>query len=343
MTNVKTAAVTVLAPITWGTTYVLVTEVLPPGRPVFDSAARVLPAGLLLVAVDLLLRGWRPERADLRRMAALGLVNVGLFFPLLILAATLLPGGVAAAAGGVQPLLVVGFTALLARRAPAGREIAVGVAAALGVGLVVLRPGAGYDPVGLLAALVANVSFAAGVVLTRRYPRPADPIGDVGGQLLVGAALVVPLALLVEGAPPALDGGQALGVAYFSLVATAAAFVVWFAGIRRLPVIAPPLLGLAAPLTGVVLGWMLLGEDLTPVQLTGFALTSAAIAYGALAARESRPACLPPRGTSCQAATHVPRPARARRPRHRGRDRVHLVAACGHPADGALRARQGAA
>lgn len=338
MTNVKTVLVTVLAPIAWGTTYVLVTEVLPPGRPVFDAAARVLPAGLLLVAVALL-RGWRPGRADRRRIAVLGLVNVGLFFPLLILAATLLPGGVAAAAGGVQPLLVVGFTALLARHRPAGREIAVGVVAALGVGLVVLRPGAGYDPVGLLAALAANLSFAAGVVLTRRHPDPADPVGDVGGQLLVGAALIVPLALLVEGAPPVLDGGQALGVAYFSLVATAGAFVVWFAGIRRLPVVAPPLLGLAAPLTGAVLGWVLLGEDLTPTQLAGFSLTCAAIGYGALASRASRSATRSAPNPPCQAAPHGPRPARARRPRHGGRDRVHLDAARRDPAQAAVRAR----
>ncbi|MGD9529693.1 DMT family transporter [Pseudonocardia sp.] len=339
----KTVAVTVLAPIAWGTTYVLVTEVLPPGRPVFDAAARVLPAGLLLVAVAWLLRGWRPGRADGRRVAVLGLVNVGLFFPLLILAATLLPGGVAAAAGGLQPLLVVGFAGLLARRRPPGREIAVGIAAAVGVGLVVLRPGAGYDPVGLLAALAANVSFAAGVVLTRRFPRPADPIGDVGGQLLAGAVLIVPLALLVEGPPPALDGGQALGVAYFSLVATAAAFVVWFEGVRRLPVVAPPLLGLAAPLTGAVLGWVLLGEDLTATQLAGFALTFAAIAYGALASRAPRADTLPRADPPCQASPHDARPARARRPRHGGRDRVHLAAARGDPADRALRARQGAA
>ncbi|MGE3289332.1 MAG: DMT family transporter [Pseudonocardia sp.] len=339
----KTSSVTVLAPIAWGTTYVLVTEVLPPGRPVFDAAARVLPAGLLLAATAWLLRGWRSGRADLRRIAVLGLVNVGLFFPLLILAATLLPGGVAAAAGGLQPLLVVGFTGLLTRRRPAGREIAAGIAAAVGVGLVVLRPGAGYDPAGLLAALAANVSFAAGVVLTRRFPRPADPIGDVGGQLLAGAVLIAPLALLVEGPPPALDVGEVLGVAYFSLVATAAAFVVWFEGIRRLPVVAPPLLGLAAPLTGAVLGRVLLGEDLTAAQLAGFALTFAAIAYGALTSRASRSATLPGPDLPCQASPHVPRPACARRPRHGGRDRVHLVAASRDPADRALRTRQGAA
>ena len=57
--------------------------------------------------------------------------------------------------------------------------------------------------------------------------------------------------------------------------------MLWFNGIRRLPAAAPPLLGLAAPVTGAVLGWVVLGQSLSPVQLTGFVVTLGAIAYGA--------------------------------------------------------------
>lgn len=57
--------------------------------------------------------------------------------------------------------------------------------------------------------------------------------------------------------------------------------MLWFNGIRRLPAGAPPLLGLAAPITGATLGWALLGESLSPLQLTGFVVTILAIAYGA--------------------------------------------------------------
>jgi hypothetical protein len=66
-------------------------------------------------------------------------------------------------------------------------------------------------------------------------------------------------------------------------VATAGAFLIWFRGIAELPVAAPPLLGLAAPVTGATLGWIVLGQDLTPLQLAGFTITIAAITYGATA------------------------------------------------------------
>ena len=65
------------------------------------------------------------------------------------------------------------------------------------------------------------------------------------------------------------------------MVGTALAFVVWFNGVRHLPAVAPPLLGLAAPITGAVLGWVILGQSLSPLQLTGFSITIGAIGYGA--------------------------------------------------------------
>ena len=74
--------------------------------------------------------------------------NFGFFFPLLVVAVYRLPGGVAAAMGGLQPLLVALLSALVTGRRPRTVDVAVGFVAALGVGLVVLRPGAGSTPSG---------------------------------------------------------------------------------------------------------------------------------------------------------------------------------------------------
>jgi probable blue pigment (indigoidine) exporter len=145
----------------------------------------------------------------------------------------------------------------------------------------VSRPGAGVDPVGVLAAVGANVSFAAGVVLTKRFPVPPRRSAATGWQLLLGGVFLLPLTALVEGTPPAPTATNLVAFAYLSLAATAVAFVLWFNGIRRLPTAAPPLLGLAAPLTGAALGWAVLGESLSPLQLTGFGVTASAIAYAA--------------------------------------------------------------
>jgi len=273
--------VTLLAPISWGTTYVTITELLPNGRPLLVATMRVVPAGVVLLIAGAVVSRWRPSGAEWWRTGVLALFNFGIFFPLLVVAVYRLPGGVAAAAGGLQPLMVAALSSTTNRRRPRMQDLAVGCVAALGVGLVVIRPGADLDPVGLLAAVGANVSFAVGVVLTKRFPAPSNRLAATGWQLLMGGAILVPLAAMVEGAPPALTGRNLAGFAYLSLVATGLAFVLWFSGIRRLPSAAPPLLGLAAPVTGAVLGWAILGQSLSPLQVMGFAITLSAIAYGA--------------------------------------------------------------
>ena len=342
-----TAGTTLLAPISWGTTYVVITELLPAGRPLLVAAMRVVPSGLVLVAAGAVVArrrartaalalassrpadgahlvgvprlsgverpqalggsqpfaGWRPQGDEWGRTAILALFNFGLFFPLLVAAVYRLPGGVAAAVGGLQPLLVGGVAWLVAGRRPHGREIAVGLAAVLGVALVVLRPGAHLDAMGVLAAAGANVSFAVGMVLTKRFPAPANRLAATGWQLLLGGVLLVPLTAVVEGAPPALTGRSLAGFAYLSLAATALAFVLWFNGVRRLPTAAPPLLGLAAPVTGATLGWAILDQSLSPLQLTGFALTLAAIAYGTTIGAAAPPSTEPSSLTPLRAST----------------------------------------
>ena len=185
----------------WGTTYVAVTELLPAGRPLLVATVRVVPAGLALLAIGTLTSRWRPRGAEWWRTGAMAACNFGIFFPLVV-AVYRLPGGVAAAMGGLQPLLVVLLSALVTGARPRKVDVAVGFVAALGVGLVVLRPGAGIDPVGLLAAAGADLSFATGVVLTKRFPAPANRVAATGWQLLLAGALLVPLTFWMEGAPP---------------------------------------------------------------------------------------------------------------------------------------------
>jgi probable blue pigment (indigoidine) exporter len=260
---------------------VTITEFAPDGRPLLVAAARVLPASVVLLLVGSIRQPSRPHGRDWWRTAALAVCNFGAFFPLLIVAVYRLPGGVAAAAGGLQPLLVAGLSVPLANRRPTPTELAVGAIAAAGVAMVVVRPGADIDTLGVLAAVAANVSFAAGVVLTKRWPSSSTGLAATGWQLLLGGALLLPLAIAVEGPPPVVTVTNVAAFTYLTLVATALAFVVWFSGIERLPAAAPPLLGLAAPVTGAVLGWLVLGQSLSPLQLVGFAITLATIAYAA--------------------------------------------------------------
>jgi probable blue pigment (indigoidine) exporter len=278
-----------LAPIAWGTTYWVVTELMPADRPLLIAASRVVPAGLLLVAISLFTSGWRPRGREWGHLGLLSLANFGLFFPLLVAATYRVPGGVIASFAGLQPLLVLLGAWLVAGSVPRRLDIAVGVVAAAGVALVVGLPSGALDPIGLILALGANVSFATGVVLTKHLPAPPDRVAHTGWQLVLSGLVIVPLALLIEGVPDGVSGPNLAGFVYLGILATGVASVLWFNGIHGLPVAAPPLLGLSSAITGVVVGWVALGQSLTSVQSAGFIITLGAIAYGATVRPGKRP------------------------------------------------------
>ena len=279
-------ALTALAPAVWGTTYIVTTRALPSGHPVFAALMRTLPAGILaLLASRQLPRGtwwWKS--------LVLGALNMTCFFPLLFVAAQRLPGGVAATLGAAQPIIVAGLAvAVLHERLSAWRLMwsAIGV---VGIALVVLGPQAQLDALGVAAGLGGAVSMGLGVVLTKRWGRPdgVSALGLAGWQLTGAGLLLIAPAFLIDGIPTGIDAAAAAGYAWLGLVRGLAAYVLWFEGIRRLPVTPTTLLGLLSPLTAALLGSVIAGEVLTAIQLLGFALALSAMSAGQLAPPSSR-------------------------------------------------------
>lgn len=186
------------------------------------------------------------------------------------IAAYLLPGGLAATVGAVQPLIV----AFLASRFLSERltlaVLAAGAAGILGVALLVVQSQAQPDPVGVLAALGGAASMALGIVLSKKWGQPDAPLAVTSWQLMAGGIVLVPLLLLVEGLP---DEGFSLenvaGFAYLSLVGTAFAYTVWYRGIQLLPAASLSFLGLLSPVVAVLVGWAALGQALAVGQILG--------------------------------------------------------------------------
>ncbi|WP_455551033.1 EamA family transporter [Kitasatospora cineracea] len=269
----------------WGTTYVVTTELLPPGHPMFASLLRALPAGLIALAVTRTL----PRGSWWGRAAVLGVLNIGLFLPLLFTAAERLPGGAAATLGAVQPMIVALLAVLVLRQRLSGRRLGWGLVGVVGVGLVVIGPSAALDAVGVAAGLGGAATMALGVTLTKRWGRPegVSPLALTGWQLTAGGLFLLPTTFLFEGAPPAVDGRAALGYLWLGLVGGLLTYALWFQGIGSLPVTNVAVLGLLSPLVAAMLGALLLDQTLGPVQLLGFALALASIVAGQLPERRA--------------------------------------------------------
>ena len=268
--------ITALGPMAWGTTYLVTTELLPPGRPIFVALCRALPIGLLI----LLLTRQLPRGRWWWRAAVLGSLNIGMFFPLLFVAAYRLPGGVAATIGAVQPLLVALLAWLvLGESLTRWRLLAAGFGLA-GVALLVLKPEASFDQLGVLAALIATSFMALGTILGKRWGRPVALMSFTAWQLVAGGILLLPIAFVLEGPPPTLTLTNLLGLLYLGVINTGMAYACWFFGMQRLKATELSFLALLSPFVAACLGWIVLDQQFTPMQIIGIGLLLTGIVLG---------------------------------------------------------------
>jgi len=264
---------TALTPMVWGTTYLVATELLPEGRPLLAATMRALPIGLVIVALTRRL----PHGIWWYRAALLGLLNIGAFFALLFVAAFRLPGGVAATAGAIQPLVAAGIAAAVIGERFTRRTAAAGTVGMAGVALLVLGPDAALDPIGIAAAIAGTVSMASGVVLTKHWGRPTDLLTFTGWQLAAGGLALLPLTLATEGLPASVSGTNVVGFVWLATIGTGLAYANWFRGIQGLPIATVGFLALLSPLVATVAGWLVLSQSLSALQAMGAALVVVAV------------------------------------------------------------------
>ncbi|MEU5327929.1 DMT family transporter [Streptomyces parvus] len=282
--NARWALTTAVAPVAWGATYFVTREFLPAGNPLYGAAIRALPAGLLLLAVCRKL----PHGTWWVKSLILGALNMSGFFALVYVAAQRLPTSMASIIMAVAPLAMMLLAWGLVDERPGPRHLAGAGAGIAGVCLMVFTATGPVDPLGILASVAAMAVSSFGYVLAKRWSGEVDVLASTGWQLTGGGLLLLPFAALTEGAPPSLDGPALLGFAYVTVVATAFAFAVWFAGLARLPAGTVGLLGLLNPVTGVLLGVLIADETLSGRQICGLLLTLCGVLLGRQTARPRR-------------------------------------------------------
>ena len=164
---------------------------------------------------------------------------------------------------GAMPALIALGARLLGE--PVSRASWAGVAAAtLGAALIAGRPDGAGTPLGVGLALGALLIFLAWLFVLRRAPQAPTPMAIPAVTVVIAAATILPIALLMHGAPR-LDLSHAawagiVGQGVFStLLATAA----WQFGAARVGAASAGVFINIEPLMGSTLGVLLFGDHLT--------------------------------------------------------------------------------
>ncbi|RYH02395.1 DMT family transporter [Salipiger sp. IMCC34102] len=253
--------------VIWGGTFMVVAVALRGYGPLTVSAARVTLGAAALLGLAVLLR--RPFPVMTRRMAKylviIGVLNTALPFTLLSWGQQYVPSAFAGISMAALPLFVLPLAHVFSDEPLSLRRllgVTLGFAGAVVlVGPGILAIGEGMEPLGQIACVAAAISYAVASIMTRRAP-PIDSIVFAALTLVVGTAFLLPGMLIVEGVPrftATLPGFAIIGL---GLLPTALAALLRVMVIRSAGSVFMTLVNYQVPLWAMLLGAVLLDEDL---------------------------------------------------------------------------------
>lgn len=258
-----TILISSLAPIIWGSSYIVTTELLPKDRPLIAAFLRCLPAGIFLILLSRTL----PKKEEWKTLIILSLLNFTVFQALLFFAAYRLPGGLAAVLGATQPLIIMLLSWKMDSHKPVILSLFSALIAILAMAVLFITPDATWALPGALAALLAASSMATGSFLAKRWRNELPLLAFTGWQLLIGALFLAPFAYAFEAPLETLSTREILGYLYLSLFGTVIAYLLWFQALSKLASLAVTSLGLLSPISAVILGWLLLDQRLSSTSI----------------------------------------------------------------------------
>jgi DME family drug/metabolite transporter len=194
------------------------------------------------------------------------------------------------------PLMIAAGAALTLKERPNPATLVALLLAVAGTAMVLAGPRvdgaaasrftAGTFAAGAFAALGAGLSYAVYAVTAKDLLRRAAPLPLAALTFTLAALLLTPVLALERGAAAQLAAGWPL-LLYLGVVPTAAAYVVFGAGLRRVTVTTAGVATLLEPLTAAALGVLLFDERLGTVGWVGAALLFATLGLLAWAGSDS--------------------------------------------------------
>lgn len=272
----------VLLSVLWGASYTFIkigVETIPP---VTLIAARTLIAGSLLLAL-VKARGLSlpRDRTSWGRFLFQACLNSVIPFTLIAWAEQTTDAGLATILNSTTPIFTFLLTVLITRHEPVtGRKLFGVLAGLLGVCLIVgfeALAGLGQGALAQLAIVAATVSYAGAAIFGQNF-RGMDPMLPATGSMICGAALLLPVSLLIDHpwtlSPSAASLSALLGLSVFS---TALAFVIYFRLIHTLGSVGTTAQAYMRVPIGVAIGVLFLGETLMPTVWAGMVCVVAGV------------------------------------------------------------------
>ena len=273
--------------IVWGSTYLAIRVTVETLPPLLTGGVRFLVAGLIVYTVLALKRGWRGVRVTRSELLSSAFVGGALLLGgngLVVLAERDAPSSLAALIIASVPLWVVLFRYLASEAV--SRATLAGVALGFGGVAILVVPGdrPGDATLASILFLVAAAAFwASGSFASTRLTMPRDPFLSTAVQMLLGGVWLVAAGLLRgEGAHIDVAGFSAASIwafLYLIVFGSLLAFTAYVWLLQNAPISKVATYAYVNPVIALVLGWVILSEQLTATMLIGATVIVASVAF----------------------------------------------------------------
>lgn len=291
--DIKAIAMGLAFAFMWSSAFTSARVIVASAPPVTSLAVRFVISGLVAVAVARALgQGWRLTRGQWRATAIFGLCQNALYLGLFFVAMQTVEAGLASIVASSMPLIVAAFAWASGTERLRAQAVVGLVAGLAGVVLIMgSRVSGGADVVGLGLCVVGVTALAVATLSVRGASAGGgNLLMIVGLQMLVGAAILAPVAALTETWDVAWSLPLGLAFGYTVLVPGLAATLVWFVLVNRIGPVRAATFHFLNPVFGVGIAALVLGEPVRGLDMIGVAVIMA----GILAVQLSRAVPPPP-------------------------------------------------
>lgn len=298
--NLATELALLLALATlWGASYTFIRIGVATIAPITFIAGRTAIAGLLLLAI----MRWRGvtmpiDLATWRRFLFQACMNSVVPWTMVAWGERALDAGLATILNSTAPIFTFFLTLVTRHEALTSRKLIGVLAGMAGICLIVgvqALSGFGERLTAQIVTLLAAVCYAGAAIFGRSF-KGLDPMAPAAGSLLTGAAVLIPLSLVVE-QPWTLapSGNSLLALLALAVFSTALAFVIYFRLIQTLGSVGTTAQAYLRVPIGVGLGVVFLGERPSTTAWIGLACVVIGVAAMTIPPRR-RPSPPPGRG-----------------------------------------------
>ena len=264
----------------WSSAFASARIIVEAAPPLTALALRFLISGGIGIGIALAMgQSMRLSAAQWRAVVVFGVCQNALYLGLNFVAMQWIEASLAAIIASTMPLLVAAASWGLFRDKLPPLGLAGLAAGFFGVGLIMAqRISGGADTLGIVLCLIGAVALTVATLSVRvAAQRGGNLLMIVGLQMLVGSAVLAPIALATETITVAWSVPLVVAFGYTTLMPGLVATLIWFWLVGRIGATRAATFHFLNPVFGVAIAAVLLGERLSWVDGLGVAIVAAGI------------------------------------------------------------------